>query len=308
MTRAALCGAALAACAGILGLEVVEEHPEIVLVDLDDVDAIARAAAIPAEVPRIAVGGPERELLLRALGSGIAFSRSADAASIGPLIAIATPARPRGRTRLVVVTGPRGGVGRTLLATGIAARLAARSSVIVLDVTGSGAAGWWLRLVPGPWSDLESLADELTAEHLGIVAAERDRLRLVGGTSAMPSVGLVMAAAHAATAIAEIVIVDAPSLFDERTRALGSIADRVLLVASEDPTSLAAIEVSIDEQRTWLIASRCRAGSLAGRSVMRELPDDPGSVRSAGRGPSAVGGALGRAYDELAELLAIDVA
>jgi hypothetical protein len=41
---------------------------------------------------------------------------------------------------------------------------------------------------------------------------------------------------------------------------------------------------------------------------MRELPDDPASVRSAMRGPSAVGGALGRAYDDLAELLAIDIA
>jgi cellulose biosynthesis protein BcsQ len=218
------------------------------------------------------------------------------------------PSRPRERTRLVLITGPRGGVGRTLLAVGLAGRLAARSSVVVLDATGSGSAGWWLGLSPGPWSDLESLAEELTAEHLDIVAAQRERLRLVGGVSAMPSVGLVMAAARAATAIAEIVIVDAPPIFDERTRALETIADRVLLVAGDDPTSVAAIAAAADEQRVWLIASRCAATSLAGRSVMRHLPDDGGSVRCAAGGPSAVGGALGRAYDDLSELLAIDIA
>ena len=308
MTRALACGAALVASAGVLGLELVDDRPEILLVDLDDADAIARAAAVPPDVPRVAIGGPEREVLLRALGSSVAFSACADPASIGPLIARASPARSRGRTRLVLITGPRGGLGRTLLATGLAARLAARSAVVVLDATGSGAAAWWLGLAPGPWSDLESLADELTAEHLGIVAAEREGLRLIGGVSSMPSVGLVMAAARAATGIAEIVVVDAPPLFDDRTRALEAIADRVLLVTGDDPASLAAIAAPADEQRVWLIASRCRATSLAGRSVMRCLPEDPGSVRSAGRGPSAVGGALGRAYDDLSELLAIDIA
>lgn len=307
MTRAAVCGAAFSTAVAALGLEAVDERPEIVLVDLDDAEAMARAAGIAGDVPRIAIGGPDREIMVRALGSGIAFAASADAASIGPLLVTAIPAHVRGRTRLVVVTGARGGVGRTLLATGLAARLAARVSVLLIDVTGSGAAGWWLGLSPGPWSEMEGLADELTAEHLGVVAAERDRLRLVGGISAMPSVGLVAAAARAATGIADAVIVDAPTIFDERTRALVEIADRVLLVTGDDAASTAAIDEAADE-RTWIIASRCRARSLAGRAVLRELPEDAGAVRSAARGPSSVGGPLGRAYDDLAELLAIDIA
>jgi hypothetical protein len=117
-----------------------------------------------------------------------------------------------------------------------------------------------------------------------------------------------MAAARAASAIADLVIVDAPPLFDERARALSDSADRVLVVAGDDAASIGALEGASDEQRTWVLASRCPARSLTGRSVMRELPDDPASVRSARHGPSAVGGALGRAYDDLAELLAIDIA
>ncbi len=308
MIRAAICGASFEKAVEALGLERDDDAPDVVLVDARDAAAVARAASFAPDVPRVAVGDVQHETLARALGSRVVVCGSPEPAVLGPHVAAAIPTRVRAATRLVLVTGVRGGAGRTLLVCGLATRLAARMPVLVLDATGSGAAAWWLRLAPGPWSDLEGLADELTAEHLGIVAAERDRLRIVGGISAMPSIGLVTAAARAATAIAEVVIVDAPSLFDERTRALASIADRVLLVAGEDPASHAAIDGSIDEQRTWVIASRCRAGSLASRPVMRELPDDPGSVRSAGRGPSAVGGALGRAYDDLAELLAIDIA
>ena len=42
--------------------------------------------------------------------------------------------------------------------------------------------------------------------------------------------------------------------------------------------------------------------------AFRELPRDERAVSDATRGPEDVGGALGRAYDELAELLAIDSA
>lgn len=309
MTRAAVCGAIFGAAVDVLGLEPAGDHPELVLLDLDDPRAIATAVAIPDDVPRVVVGTDAHESLLRAIGCrSVAFARSAEAAVLGPLIAAASPARARRATRLAVVTGARGGVGRTLLVTNLAARLAARTSIVVLDATGTGAAGWWLRLAAGPWSDMEGLVDELTPEHLGIVAAERERLRAIGGASAMPSAALLVATARAAGGLADLVLVDAPSLFDERTRALTAIADRVLVVATDDPVSLAAIDGSSADDRTWLIASRCRAERLGAHAVLRSLPDDPASVRAAARGPSPVAGALGRAYDEVAELLAIDIA
>lgn len=308
MTRVAVCGAVFGEALEVLDLEPVGERADLVLVDLADAAGVTAAAQIAPDVPRIVVGGPEQERLLRAAGCSVAMAATAVPAAIGPLVAAARPPRSRGRTRLVVVTGPRGGAGRTLLVAGLAERLSVRASVLVLDATGSGAAAWWLRVAPGPWSDLEGLVEELTAEHLAVVAAERERLRVIGGVSPMPSVALLLAAARAAVGIAEVVIVDAPALFDDRTRALAESADRVLLVTTDDPPAVAATVGSLEDERVWWIASRCRAERLGARTAFRALPDDPAAVRAATRGPSIVGGALGRAYDELAEILAIDIA
>jgi Mrp family chromosome partitioning ATPase len=306
MTRVAAFGSAFAAAIEVLGLEPRGE-PEIVLVDLADERAVREAALLPPGIPRVATGGPGHEALLRAAGSAITVARSAEPAVIGPLVAAALPARTRGATRLVTVTGPCGGSGRTLLVAGLAERLAARVAVLVIDASGSGMAGRWLRIDPPPWSDLEGLVHELTTEHLGIVAAERDRLRALGGGGAMPSAALLAATLRESVGIADVVLVDAAPLFDERTRDLVAASDRVLLVATDEPSALAGLEHVADDERTWLIASRCRAGRVGTREVFRSLPDDPGAVRSAARDRSTVRGTLGRAYDDLADLLAIDI-
>lgn len=305
MTRATVCGASLSIAAAALGLEAVDERPDLVLVDLSDPVAVARAAEIGAEIPRVAVADPTQHALLRAAGASVALARSSEPAVLGPLISSAVPARPRPATRLLVVTSIGGGVGRTLLVANLAARLAARSSVLVVDATGSGAASWWLRLAAAPWSDLEGLVDELTVEHLAIVAAERDRLRVVGGAAAMPSLPLLLASARAAVSLADLVIVDAPALPDERAIALREIADRCIVLARDDPASAPALGEVVDE-RIWLLASRSREPVLHGHQTLRAIPDDPPAVTAASRGPDAVGGALGRAYDDLAELVAID--
>lgn len=306
MTRVAVCGAALADTAGVLGLEPVDEGAELVLLDLADAEAVRAASAIDPSVPRVVVAGDGQAELLKALGTGSFFvARSTQPAAIGPLVAAALPARPPLATRLAVVTGVVGGCGRTLLAVNLALRLAGRGPVLLLDLTGSGSAAWWLRVTPSPWSELEGLIDELAPEHLGVVAAERDGVRVVGSAGAMPSPRLAVAATRAAAGLADLVVVDAPAISDERTRALAELADRVLVIAPDDPASIAALAAIVPSEH-WLIAARCRRDTLAGRPVLRALPDDGAAVRAAARGGGPVGGALGRAYDELAELLAID--
>lgn len=307
MTRAAICGAAFDDAVRILGLERVDRGPDVVLVDLGEAEAVRRASTFDVSIPRVALGLPSHEELLRALGVALPVAASAAPAIVGPLVAAALPPPARRGTRTILVTGLRGGVGRTLLATGLATRLAIRSSVVVLDLTGTGAAGWWLGLNGGSWSDLEGLTDELTSEHLAVVAAEDRRLRLVGGAPSMPSAALAVSAARAAIALADVVIVDAPPLNDDRTVALRDLADRVLLVVSDDAVTSAQLETLGDDDRTWIIASRSRTERVGGRAVLRTLPDDASAIRSAARGPSRVGGELGRAYDDLAELIAIDI-
>jgi hypothetical protein len=307
VTRVLACGDTFAAAIETLGLEPVDDRPELVLVDVDDDAALARAAVVPAEVPRIAIVGPERDLILRAIGSAVPVALSSHPAAIGPLLARLAPTRARPATRVVVVTGVAGGIGRTLLTVNLAARIGLRASVLVLDATGSGAASWWLGLAPGSWSDLEGLVDELTVEHIAVVASERERVRLIGAHGAMPSTALLLATARACEGWTDLVLVDAPTLVDERARGLAQVADRLLVLVSDVAPHAAALDAVPVDERTWVIASRSRPERIAGRAVLRALPDDPSAVRAATRGPSVAGGLLGRAYDDLAELLALDL-
>jgi len=306
MTRALVLGESLVSSAAVLDLELVADRADLVLVDLRDPAAVAAAAHADPMAPRIVLAGPEQTAVIRALGrGGFEVADSAEPAGIGPLIGRLAPPRPRSRTKLVVVTGVAGGCGRTLLVAGLAVRLATRGSVAVIDLTGSGATAWWLRLSAAPWSEIEAVTEELTPEHLAVVASERGSIRVVGGGGCMPSRELGIAAVRAGLGLADLVIVDAPALRDERTEAVLALADRVVVPVSDDPASRARLE-ALPKDSYWILASRCVADRVGGHSVMRALPDDPGAVRAAAAGDGFVGGSLGRAYDELAEILAID--
>jgi hypothetical protein len=102
------------------------------------------------------------------------------------------------------------------------------------------------------------------------------------------------------------VLVDAPTLADERTRRLAGSVDRVIVMSYDDPISTAALASADVPERAWLIASQSLATSLGGRDVFRALPRAEGAVAAATSRPNALGGALGRAYDELAEIIVID--
>lgn len=306
MTRALVCGGDdLRHAAAVLQLTVVDDRPELALVDLRRPDMIARAATLPPSVPRIVVCAPEQRPTLVAAGLGdAAIAESAEPADLGPLVFAAMPTIRR-PTRTVAVTASRGGVGRTLLVANLAVRVAPLSSVAVLDLTGSGALGWWLRTACAPWSDLESLAGELSADHLAVLGQEvRPGLRVLGGRGGAPSNALATAALAAALELAEIVLVDGPTLAEPRTALLTERADRVLEVAYEDPASLSCL--SDQALPSWLIASQSFATRLGGREVFRALPPDARAVGEAMRSREPVRGALGRAYDDLADLIAID--
>ncbi len=307
--RAAICGGDdLRVAAATLGLEPCETgRPDLVLVDLRDASACAAAAALESTIPRVAVAGETERALAAALGyDATSIAATCEPAALGPLVVAALPQAPRRATRMVVITGVRGGVGRTLLAANLARRLAPRIGVVAVDATGTGALGWWLRCAPRAWTELEGLTDELTAEHLAVVAVESDGLRVIGGASVAPTRALAESTVRAAESLAELVIVDAPVLADERGRALAALAERVLLVSYDDPLSLAAIEASDLPSDVWLMASQSRSARLGERSAFRALPRDESAVASALSSRRALGGALGRAYDELAELIALD--
>lgn len=307
--RAAIYGGPeLHAAAATLGLEPCDaRRPDLVLVDLRDPTACAAAAALEPAIPRVVVAGDAERALAAALGhDASAIARSCDAAAIGPLVVAALPRPPRRATRVVLITAARGGSGRTLLAANLARRVGGRLPVAALDVSGTGALGWWLQCAPRTWMELEGLADELTAEHLAVVAAEIPGVRVIGGPPVAPTQRLAEAAARAAMSLAELVIIDAPLLADERCRALSTLADRVIVLSYEDPLSVAALDQSELPEGAWLVASQSRAARVGERATFRAIPRDEAAVSAALSGRQAAAGALGRAYDDLADLLTLD--
>ena len=304
MTRVAACGGAeLEATCALLGLTIETTAPRLVLVDLRWAGAASRAAAFASDVPRIFIATPDQAECLGAFGaSGAIVAATAEPAVLGPLIARTLPRPARDRTRVVAVTAARGGSGRTLCAANLARRLAEASTVLAIDATGTGALGWWLGADPRPWSELEVLSDELGREHVELVAsAVAPRLTLLGGAPLAPSLAVLGPAIAAAGDLADVVIVDGPLLADERGRACAARADRTLLLSYADAASMAALFAAEVPAEAWLLGSQ---DAISG--AFRVLPRDERAIGEAitTRGP--VGGALGRAYDDLAELIAID--
>ena len=298
---------ALRASVVALGYEPVEDGARLAVIDLSDADAVARAAGSEVDAPRVFLCGPEQLSFVAAAGvPPDRIASASDPAVLGPVIARAFPRERRTATRIVVVTGVRGGVGRTLLVANLALRVSAHLRVCVVDATGSGNAAWWLRCDARPWSELEALADELSPDQLGVVVNEpRTNLHLVGGRGAAPTSAILASTMRAATHLDDLVIVDLPPLFASGTGPAREWADRTLVLAYDEPLSLDVLEgLSADEG--WLIASQTSASRLGRHDVFRALPRDDASVRAALGTRTPAGGALGRAYDDLAKLIAID--
>lgn len=302
-------GPDLAQAAGILGLIPVEPaRADLAVIDLRDEHAVSQAASLAPDLPRVVVLSDEHVALAAALGiPDRSIVRSCEPAVLGPVIAGAIPAARRNSTRSILVSSVRGGAGRSLLVANLARRLAPLRSTLCLDLTADGTLSWWLGVTSASWSDLEDLTDELTAEHLGVVATEAaPGLRLVGGPPFAPSARLVQSAFRAALELSEVVLVDAPTLADERTRRLAGAVDRVIVMTYDDPISVAALASADIPETAWLIASQSVATSIGGRDVFRALPRAEAAIAAATSRPSALGGALGKAYDGLAEIIAID--
>jgi Mrp family chromosome partitioning ATPase len=303
MIRVAICGGdELRSTCAALGLQE-SSAPRLVLVDLRHPGAAEQAASYAPALPRILIGAAEQAACFAALGATESrLTMSADPRSIGPLIAELIPRPVRERTRVVTLTAARGGVGRTLCTANLARRLTEAGSVLALDATGTGALSWWLGVEARPWSELEVLAAELRVEHVELVATPvAPRLTLVGGAPTAPSLEALIATIVVARTIADLVLVDAPLLADPRAQAAVTRSDRVLVLSYADPASTAALATAELPSSVWLIGSQSPV-----TGAFRVMPRDERAVGDVLERRGRASGALGRAYDELAELLGID--
>jgi Mrp family chromosome partitioning ATPase len=307
MTAVAICGGPeLRSACEVLGLEDTGSRPRLVLVDLREADAARAAAAFEPQIPRVVIGTPDQTGLLAALGDDrVLIAGSTEPAVLGPLVARALPRVARERTRVITVTAARGGTGRTLCVANLARRLATDRTVLAIDATGTGALGWWLAVEARPWADLETLAGELRAEHVELVAsAVAPRLAVVGGAPSLPSGEVLAMTIAAAREQSDLVLIDAPPLPDDRARMAAGRSDRVLVLSYADAASRAALAAADVPAGAWIIGSQCQSDPIG--DAFRLLPRDERSIGDALGTRGRAGGTLGRAYDELAELLAID--
>jgi len=305
---AAFGGDALRTSLVSLGFEPVEERPDVVVVDLRDREAILRAAPFAGAAPRVLIAGLAEQELCAAIGADRSrITDSIEPAVLGPIVMAALPARPRSATRTLVVSATRGGLGRTLFAVNIAARLSARLRVCLVDATGTGAAAWWLGADAQPWTTLASLVEELTSEQLAVLAEEvRPGLRVIGGTSRAPDAHVAAAVIRAANGLDDLVIVDAPLVSAPPADALRESAERTVLFAYDDQCSLRALALAPPGDDVWVIAPQSRAEKLGDHPVFRCLPRDEPAVAAALASRDRVKGQLGRSYDEIAEIVRID--
>jgi hypothetical protein len=102
------------------------------------------------------------------------------------------------------------------------------------------------------------------------------------------------------------VLVDAPPLFDAGARVARGSADRVVVLTYDDAASLAALDALSLGDGEWIVASQSRSSRIGPHAVFRALPRDEPAVAEALSRRDRVGGALGRAYDALAEIIALD--
>jgi hypothetical protein len=308
--RAVACGGPeLTAAMDALGIEIAApEKASVAVVDLRDPEFVSVAASLPRALPRILVMDPQHRALVDALGFPLsAIAASCEPAVLGPVIASVLPAARRPATRSIVVTSVRGGAGRTLLTANLARRLARERPTLAIDLTGSGDLAWWLGAHPSSWRELEGMSEELNVDHLAVLAVEvAPGLRLAGGPPVAPSGPLGLAVLRAGLDLAELVVIDAPHLAEQRTQILVERADRVLVLSYPDPVSVASLDAVDLPPDAWFIGSQTSSLSLGGREVFRALPRDEEAVTSATNGPRAASGALGAAYDDLAGLIAID--
>jgi hypothetical protein len=131
-------------------------------------------------------------------------------------------------------------------------------------------------------------------------------MRVVGGTSIAPTPQLLVSTIRAATGLADLVLLDAPLRNDPLARAATALADRVFVLAYDDPWSKLMLDADPPGDDEWIVASQMKTAAIHGRRAFRALPRDEPAVASAVASRGAAKGALGKAYDELAELLVID--
>jgi Flp pilus assembly CpaE family ATPase len=242
----------------------------------------------------------------------------------------AVTANGREAGKVVTVFSPKGGIGKTVVATNLAAACAARGlRTLLID----------LDLQFGDTALTLSVAPKATISDLASSAGRIDADKLNAFVSSDPRTGLALLAApkrpeeaevvgqeelagvlQAARAEYEAVVIDTGPLFDRAVLAALDHSDTLLLVCNPEVTSLKNVRIGLETidrlgfpaDRVALVENRVGAnGGIAradieqalDRRIVYELPDDPAVPQAVNRAvPVVVGDETSRFARAVAEL------
>jgi len=168
-----------------------------------------------------------------------------DAAS--RILEAAEVAAPESRGRVVSVMGTKGGVGKSVVATNVAAGLSEQGvKVVLVDLDlHSGDTGIMLALEPvHTIRDAAIASDRLDAPMLSALLTDHKSGARVLLAPARPEDSDVVTAARVAKVLeilrdmADIVVIDTPSAWDETTLAAVDASDRILAITGMDVPSI----------------------------------------------------------------------
>jgi chromosome partitioning protein len=194
---------------------------------------------------------------------------------------------------VVLVANPKGGVGKSTLATQVAGYFASRGHAVMLgDVDRQQSARLWLGLRP---PQARPIASWEASEEGGVVRPPRGTTHAVLDTPA----GLHGARLKEVVALADKVLVPLqPSIFD--IYATRNFLDKLLSHRSADKTQIAVVGMRVDART--LAADRLREFVAGlGVPVLGELRDTQIYVQLAARGLTLFDIAPGRVQRDLAQ-------
>ncbi len=218
------------------------------------------------------------------------------------------------RGRVVAVMGTKGGVGKSVIATNLAAALASEGqSVVLVDLDlASGDDGIMMKLEPARTiRDAVAASDRLDVELLeGFLTPHSSGVRVLLAP-ARPEDAETVTASRVARILellretADLIVVDTPSAWDEATLAAADASDSILAVTGMELTSIkdtsvmlsrlaqlgrgnGTVKVVLNRADSKVLIEEKDVERALGRSIVSRVPSDRLVPRSVNKGTPLV--------------------